>query len=100
MTVKYKTVITKAGAIKLAAATLPNGKKVNLTAMAVGDGGGTLPVPDPNQTKLVKEVWRHALNKISQDKKNKITSWRSCLSRRRPAVSGCANSGSMMTPAR
>ncbi|MCY0808208.1 phage tail protein [Enterobacter cloacae complex sp. 2022EL-00747] len=71
MTVKYKTVITKAGAIKLAAATLPNGKKVNLTAMAVGDGGGTLPVPDPNQTKLVKEVWRHVLNKISQDKKNK-----------------------------
>jgi len=71
MTVKYKTVITKAGAIKLAAATLPNGKKVNLTAMAVGDGGGTLPVPDPNQTKLVKEVWRHALNKISQDRKNK-----------------------------
>ena len=71
MTVKYKTVITKAGAIKLAAATLPEGKKVNLTAMAVGDGGGTLPVPDPNQTKLVKEVWRHALNKISQDRKNK-----------------------------
>lgn len=71
MTVKYKTVITKAGAIKLAAATLPDGKKVNLTAMAVGDGGGTLPVPDPNQTKLVKEVWRHTLNKISQDKKNK-----------------------------
>ncbi|ARA28339.1 TPA: phage tail protein [Enterobacter hormaechei subsp. steigerwaltii] len=70
MTVKYKTVITKAGAEKLAAATVPNGKKVNFTAMAVGDGGGTLPVPDPNQTKLVKEVWRHALNKISQDKKN------------------------------
>ncbi|ELJ6239529.1 TPA: phage tail protein [Enterobacter hormaechei subsp. steigerwaltii] len=71
MTVKFKTVITKAGAEKLAAATVPNGKKVNFTAMAVGDGGGTLPVPDPNQTKLVKEVWRHALNKISQDKKNK-----------------------------
>lgn len=71
MTVKYKTVITKAGAEKLAAAAVPNGKKVNFTAMAVGDGGGTLPVPDPNQTKLVKEVWRHSLNKISQDKKNK-----------------------------
>ncbi|HEP1035490.1 TPA: phage tail protein [Enterobacter kobei] len=71
MKVKYKTVITKAGAIKLAAATVPNGKKVNFTAMAIGDGGGTLPVPDPNQTKLVKEVWRHALNKISQDNKNK-----------------------------
>ncbi|EPQ7465174.1 tail fiber protein [Enterobacter kobei] len=71
MTVKYKTVITKAGAEKLAAATVPNGKKVNFTAMAVGDGGDTLPVPDPNQTKLVKEVWRHTLNKISQDRKNK-----------------------------
>ncbi|EOC9629180.1 phage tail protein [Enterobacter ludwigii] len=71
MAVKFKTVITKAGAEKLAAATVPNGKKVNFTTMAVGDGGGTLPTPDPNQTKLVKEVWRHALNKISQDKKNK-----------------------------
>ncbi|MFB4500151.1 phage tail protein [Enterobacter hormaechei subsp. steigerwaltii] len=71
MAVKFKTVITKAGAIKLAAATMPNGKKVNLTVMAVGDGGGSLPTPDPNQTKLINEVWRHALNKISQDKKNK-----------------------------
>ncbi|WP_258538296.1 phage tail-collar fiber domain-containing protein [Enterobacter mori] len=71
MTVKYKTVITKAGAEKLAAATVPNGKKVNFTAMAVGDGGGTLPTPNANQTKLINEVWRHALNKISQDKKNK-----------------------------
>ena len=71
MTVKYKTVITKAGAEKLAAATVPNGKKVNFAAMAVGDGGGTLPTPNANQTKLINEVWRHALNKISQDKKNK-----------------------------
>lgn len=71
MTVKYKTVITKAGAEKLAAATVPNGKKVNFTAMAVGDGGGVLPTPNANQTKLINEVWRHALNKISQDKKNK-----------------------------
>ncbi|EEN9865244.1 phage tail protein [Salmonella enterica] len=70
MTVKYKTLITKAGAIKLAAATVPNGKKVNFTAMAIGDGGGTLPVPDANQTKIVNEVWRYKLNKISQDKKH------------------------------
>ncbi|MHA1026893.1 tail fiber protein [Enterobacter ludwigii] len=71
MTVKYKTVITKVGAEKLAAATVPNGKKVNFTAMAVGDGGGQLPTPNASQTKLINEVWRHALNKISQDKKNK-----------------------------
>ncbi|WP_449567004.1 phage tail-collar fiber domain-containing protein [Lelliottia nimipressuralis] len=71
MTVKYKTVITKAGAEKLAAASVPNGKKVNFVAMAVGDGGGKLPEPNASQTKLVNEVWRHALNKISQDKKHK-----------------------------
>lgn len=71
MTIKYKTVITKAGAEKLAATTLPNWKKVNFTAMAVGDGGGKLPEPNASQTKLVNEVWRHALNKISQDKKHK-----------------------------
>lgn len=71
MTVKYKTVITKAGAEKLAAATVPNGKKVNFTAMAVGDGGVTLPMPDASQTRLVNEVWRHALNKISQDNKKR-----------------------------
>ena len=70
MTVKYKTVITKAGAIKLAAATVPNGKKVNFTAMAIGDGGGSLSVPDASQTKLVNEVWRHTLNKISLDNKH------------------------------
>ena len=88
MTVKYKTVITKAGAEKLAAATVPNGKKVNFTAMAVGDGGSTLPVPDPNQTKSARTG------------KIKIMSWQSCSSRLRPAVSGCASSGSMTTPAR
>ncbi|EDX9624411.1 phage tail protein [Salmonella enterica] len=67
MSTKFKTVITTAGAAKLAAATVPGGKKINLNAMAVGDGGGKLPVPDAGQTHLVNEVWRHTLNKISQD---------------------------------
>ncbi|MCV1865080.1 phage tail protein [Escherichia coli] len=71
MSTKFKTVITTAGAAKLAAATVPCGKKVNLSAMAVGDGNGKLPVPDAGQTKLVHEVWRHALNKVSVDNKNK-----------------------------
>lgn len=71
MSKKFKTIITTAGAEKLAAATVPGGKKVNLTAMAVGDGGGTLPEPSAGQTKLINEVWRHALNKISQDNKKK-----------------------------
>lgn len=71
MSTKFKTIITTAGAAKLAAATMPGGKKVNLTAMAVGDGGGALPEPNVGQVKLINEVWRHALNKISQDNKNK-----------------------------
>ncbi|PQJ01712.1 phage tail protein [Escherichia fergusonii] len=70
MSAKFQTVITTAGAAKLAAATAPGGRKVNITTMAVGDGGGQLPVPDAGQTKLVNEVWRHALNKISQDNRH------------------------------
>ncbi len=70
MSTKFKTVITTAGAAKLAAAIAPGGRKVNITTMAVGDGGGKLPVPDAGQTKLVNEVWRHTLNKISQDNRH------------------------------
>ncbi|HCN4687515.1 TPA: tail fiber protein [Escherichia coli] len=70
MSTKFRTVITTAGAAKLAAATAPGGRKVNITTIAVGDGGGKLPVPDAGQTGLIHEVWRHALNKISQDKRN------------------------------
>ncbi|MCH0687888.1 tail fiber protein [Escherichia coli] len=70
MSTQFKTVITTAGAAKLAAATAPGGRKVNITTMAVGDGGGKLPVPDAGQSGLIHEVWRHALNKISQDKRN------------------------------
>ncbi|HHU8163795.1 TPA: phage tail protein, partial [Escherichia coli] len=50
MSTKFRTVITTAGAAKLAAATAPGGRKVNITTMAVGDGGGKLPVPDAGQT--------------------------------------------------
>ncbi|OAT18854.1 phage tail fiber protein [Buttiauxella noackiae ATCC 51607] len=70
MTVKYKTLITTAGAAKFAAATA-GGTKVTITQMAVGDGGGTLPVPDVGQTKLISEKYRAALNKISVDAKKK-----------------------------
>ena len=67
MTTKYKTVLTTAGAAKLAAATA-GGTTISLTQMAVGDGGGKLPVPDVSQTALIREKWRAALNKISVDK--------------------------------
>lgn len=70
MAKKYKTVLTHAGAAKIAAATA-GGTKVNLTHMAVGDGCGGLPTPDPTQTKLIAEQYRAALNKISVDPKHK-----------------------------
>lgn len=70
MAQKYKAVLTKIGAAKIAAATA-GGTKINLTQMAVGDGGGTLPTPDPSQTKLIAEKHRAALNKVIVDPKHK-----------------------------
>lgn len=67
---KYKAVLTKIGAAKIAAATA-GGTKINLTHMAVGDGGGSLPTPDPAQTKLIAEKHRAALNKVIVDPKKK-----------------------------
>ncbi|HGE5158442.1 TPA: phage tail protein, partial [Escherichia coli] len=64
---KFKTIITDTGAKKLAQATAPDGKPVRLTHMAVGDGGGTLPTPDSKQTRLVHEVWRHTVNRVTLD---------------------------------
>ncbi|EPR6293750.1 phage tail protein [Escherichia coli] len=69
MSIKFKTVITTAGAAKLAAATTTSGQKVNITHMAVGDGNGNLPEPSASQTALINEVWRGTLNKITQNSK-------------------------------
>ena len=66
---KYFALLTNQGAALLAnAAAL--GTKINITAMAVGDGGGTLPTPDPAQTKLVGEKRRAQLNALSIDAAN------------------------------
>ncbi|MBB3306352.1 MULTISPECIES: phage tail protein [unclassified Enterobacter] len=69
MTTKYFALLTNQGAAKLAnAAAL--GTKVNITQMAVGDGGGTLPTPDPAQTKLIGEKRRASLNSLTIDAAN------------------------------
>ncbi|WP_413528119.1 phage tail protein [Rahnella inusitata] len=65
----YKALLTTAGAAKIAAATA-GGTQVKITRMAVGDGGGKLPTPDPKQAKLVNEVYRANLNRLSIDAKN------------------------------
>lgn len=45
MTTKYFALLTHQGAARLANAAAP-GNPVQITHMAVGDGGGTLPTPD------------------------------------------------------
>ncbi|WP_232298165.1 phage tail protein [Erwinia typographi] len=69
MTQKYYAIVTSSGAAMIAnAAAL--GLKLNITQMAVGDGGGALPTPNASQTKLVNETRRAALNALSVDPDN------------------------------
>ncbi|WOB99633.1 MULTISPECIES: phage tail protein [unclassified Providencia] len=67
---KYFALLTKLGENLLAQATAL-GTKLELTHMAVGDGGGSLPTPDTNQTKLIAEKRRAAINTLFIDDKNK-----------------------------
>lgn len=64
---KYKAILTTAGAAKIAAASA-GGKPLKIDRMAVGDGNGKLPTPNPAQTKLVNERHRAALNSLTVDK--------------------------------
>ncbi|MGT3320564.1 phage tail protein [Yersinia enterocolitica] len=66
MTARFFALLTNIGAAKLANATTL-GTRLEITQMAVGDGGGTLPTPNPAQTQLVNEQRRAALNTLSVD---------------------------------
>ncbi len=66
MTAKFFALLTNIGAAKLANATAL-GTRLEITHMAVGDGSGTLPTPNPAQTKLVNEQRRAALNMLTID---------------------------------
>ncbi|MGF2652843.1 phage tail protein [Serratia marcescens] len=63
---KYKAIVTTAGVTKIAAASA-GGKQLKITHMAVGDGNGALPTPNPAQTKLVNEKYRAVLNGLTVD---------------------------------
>lgn len=66
MTAKFFALLTNIGAAKLANATAL-GTRLEITHMAVGDGGGALPTPNPAQTQLVNEQRRAALNMLTID---------------------------------
>ncbi|HGF3788152.1 TPA: phage tail protein [Citrobacter freundii] len=69
MATKYFALLTNIGAAKLANATAL-GAQVEITQMAVGDGNGVLPTPNPSQTALVHELRRKPLNSLSVDPAN------------------------------
>lgn len=62
----FKTIHTNYGLTKLAAAEAA-GTHINLTQMAVGDGNGNPTTPSQSQTALVRELYRHAVNRVYQD---------------------------------
>lgn len=69
MTTKYFALLTHQGAARLANAATP-GNPVQITHMAVGDGGGMLPTPDPALTALIGEKRPAALNALTIDAAN------------------------------
>ncbi|CAB5681844.1 Uncharacterised protein [Providencia rettgeri] len=69
MSKPYYSILTNIGENLVAKATAL-GTKLDLTTMAVGDGNGKLPAPDPAQTKLINEKRRAAVNSLEIDKNN------------------------------
>lgn len=70
MSAKFYTLLTDIGAAKLASAAAL-GVPLKITQMAVGDGGGVLPTPSAQQTKLVSEKRRASLNMLYIDPQNR-----------------------------
>ena len=68
---EFFTVITDAGRELVAQATQA-GEKVNITHMAVGDGGGVPVTPNEEQTHLVNECWRGLVATYKQEGTNII----------------------------
>lgn len=69
MSAKFYAILTDLGAAKLANATAL-GTSLEITTMAVGDGGGTVPTPTASQTALIGEKRRAPLNSINIDPNN------------------------------
>ena len=54
---EYFAILTNKGTEKLAQ-YLQSGEKLTISWVLVGDGNGSIPMPDPSRTALVHEVWR------------------------------------------
>lgn len=69
MSQQYYTLVTNIGAARIAKATAL-GTVVNLSQMAVGDGGGNPITPSATATALTREVYRASLNMLEVDENN------------------------------
>lgn len=69
MSKQYYTLVTNIGAARIAKATAL-GTVVNLSQMAVGDGGGNPITPSATATALTREVYRASLNMLAVDENN------------------------------
>ena len=59
----YMAILKWEPRVRLAAAAV-KGIPLGITHMAVGDGGGVLPVPSPDQAALINEQYRAPLNRL------------------------------------
>lgn len=66
---QFYTILTAVGKAKLANA-LALGRKVELTHLALGDGGGSYYNPTEDQTALRNEVWRGNISSVEVDADN------------------------------
>lgn len=73
MTAKYRALLTDQGKALLANAAA-TGQKLEITQMAVGDGGGSATQPSESQTRLVNEKRRAVLNslQVNADSGNQV----------------------------
>ncbi|WP_302141734.1 phage tail-collar fiber domain-containing protein [Halomonas alkalicola] len=66
---QFYTLLTQVGQAKLANA-VALGNTIELTHLAVGDGGGSVPTPDSDRTALINEVRRAPINRVEVDADN------------------------------
>ena len=65
----FECIPTTLGLAKIAAA-VSNGSTVNISQIAIGDGGGNPVQIDPNQIELTREVYRAGINSLTRDPVN------------------------------
>ncbi len=63
-TKKFGTIVTDVGTMRTREAVL-EGKKINLTTLAVGDGGGAYYVPSADMQGLKNETWRGDVSSVT-----------------------------------